>query len=443
MSQKSGQVMRKLGRIFRERQIYHRSDGVVRFIKLSTRTQVGLASVMLVALCWVAYSSVNFVFKEQIILAKDREKRNLEVEYRVKLSEAEEAYDDINTLNVIFSQKFDAAISQLENRHETLRAIVQNKRAMDDSMEALAATLSGVGDPSGQQIKNGNRIMADPVGREPTPRQSREARIREDALREVLSSEVSVNIENEVLADMRRKTAELSARQIVLMAGVEEEVRDKIAEIERIIEHTGVENELLFARAPKQEDNLILASFEDAQGGPDIHPDNISGQPSVYFQAANRIAASMDELSLLTAALSTVPLSTPTAEPHRKTSFFGVRWDPFNRSKRQGHYGLDMRAGWNSPVLATAPGRVSFAGVRSGFGNTVEIDHGNGYVTRYAHLNRIKVKSGNKVDLHDRIGLLGSSGRSTGPHIHYEVLYKGRQVDPMRFIEAGRYVFES
>ncbi len=443
MSQKSGQLMRKLGRFFRERQIYHRSDGIVRFIKLSTRSQIALATVMLVALSWVAYSSVNFVFKEQIILAKDREKRNLNVAYQQKLSEAEKAYDDINALNVIFSQEFDAAVSQLESRHETLRAIVQNKRGMDDNLEALAATLSGVGDPSGQQIRNGNRIMVDPVGREPTPRQSREARIREDALTEVLSSEITAGLENTVLKDMRQKTAKLSAKQVVLMALVEEEVRDNIKEIKRILDHTGVENDILLAKARINQTNLAAAEIEEGLGGPDIHIDNISGKPSVYYQAASRISTTMDELRLLSAALITVPLSTPTAEPHRKTSQFGLRWDPKDRSKRQRHYGLDMKAGWNSSVLATAPGRVKFAGVRSGYGNTVEIDHGNGYVTRYAHLNRIKVKSGNKVKLHDTIGLLGNSGRSTGPHIHYEVIYKGRQVDPMRFIEAGRYVFES
>jgi len=94
-------------------------------------------------------------------------------------------------------------------------------------------------------------------------------------------------------------------------------------------------------------------------------------------------------------------------------------------------------------VTATGAGVVKFAGTRSGFGRVVEIDHGNGFITRYAHMSRITVKAKQKVNLHDKVGELGSSGRSTGPHVHYEVLFKKRPVNPRRFIEAGRYVFES
>ena len=81
--------------------------------------------------------------------------------------------------------------------------------------------------------------------------------------------------------------------------------------------------------------------------------------------------------------------------------------------------------------------------MRAGYGNCVEIDHGNGFVTRYAHLNRIAVRQGQKVKLNQKVGELGNSGRSTGPHIHYEVMFRGQPRNPLRFIEAGRYVFES
>ena len=124
------------------------------------------------------------------------------------------------------------------------------------------------------------------------------------------------------------------------------------------------------------------------------------------------------------------------------TSRFGVRRDPIN-GRNANHHGIDFAAGWASPIVSTATGKVKFAGTRSGFGRVVEIDHGNGFVTRYAHLNRFVVKRGQKVKLHQKIGELGNSGRSTGPHIHYEIIYKGRPVNPQRFIEAGRYVVES
>lgn len=445
MGQKSGQFMRIIGRLFRERQIYHRSDGVVRFIKLDVRTQIGLATVAFLAVSWTAYASVNFVFTEQIKVADAQDRRNTEKAYQSRLIESENAYDEINTLNVIFAQEFDAAISQLENRHETLRAIVERKRAQDDQFETLAATLASTGDPSGNKITNGNRVMVDAVGREPTPRQSRESRIRGEALQEVLSTEITAGLENTILKDMRSETAKLSAKQIVLMAKVESQARGRIKEIAKILEHTGVNTDFVVMKARLREENLASTSIDlfYGQGGPDISPENFTGKPSIYFQSANRIADTMRELNVLNEALKTVPLSGPLATPHRLTSPYGLRWNPTNRRKRQGHDGMDMAAAWNSNILATAPGQISFAGVRRGYGRTVEIDHGNGFMTRYAHLNRIKVKLGQKVNLHDTVGLLGNSGRSTGPHVHYEIRYKGKSFDPQRFIEAGRYVFES
>jgi murein DD-endopeptidase MepM/ murein hydrolase activator NlpD len=436
--------MRILGRFFKERQIYHRSDGVVRFIKLTMRTQLALALAVGVFLLWVAYSSVNFVFKEQIILAKDREIQNKTASYRRLLSEQEQAYDDVSSLNVIYAREFDAAMSQMEARVDTLTSIVQNRTRLDNEYEALARKLSEVGGPNGQKMTNGNRIMVDSVGREPTPRQSREARIMEEALNEVMSSELTAGIDNEVLQTMREKTARASAKQVMLMAMVEEDVKHRIREISQLIDYTGIDSDLLIAKSRIKTAGELASISEFAnQGGPTLNPDNPSGKPSVYFQSASRIAASMEEYNTLNNTLSSIPLSTPIIQSHGFTSGFGMRWDPVNRSKRGMHEGIDLVAAWRAPIKATAQGKVKFAGVRGGYGKTVEIDHGNGFITRYAHMSRIKVRTGQKVNIHDTVGLLGNSGKSTGPHLHYEVHYKGRKIDPMRFIRAGRYVFES
>jgi murein DD-endopeptidase MepM/ murein hydrolase activator NlpD len=93
-----------------------------------------------------------------------------------------------------------------------------------------------------------------------------------------------------------------------------------------------------------------------------------------------------------------------------------------------------------TPAYATAPGVVTFAGSRAGYGTTVEIDHGGGFVTRFAHLETISVKVGQKVAKHERIGAIGSTGRSTGPHLHYEVWRDGHPQDPEQFLKAGDYV---
>ena len=93
-----------------------------------------------------------------------------------------------------------------------------------------------------------------------------------------------------------------------------------------------------------------------------------------------------------------------------------------------------------TPITATAPGVISFTGVRSGYGNTIEIDHGNGFKTRYAHLAAISVGVGQHIGVGQRIGGMGSTGRSTGTHLHYEVWVNGRAQNPLRFVKAGDYV---
>jgi murein DD-endopeptidase MepM/ murein hydrolase activator NlpD len=435
---------RAANRLFRERQIYHRSEGVVRFIKLSARTQVAMAVILGAALLWVAYASVNVVFKEQIIVSKDQERRDQEAAYRRRLQTSETAYDQVNALNYIYAREFDATITGLKGQHEALRALVENKAAADARLNALSETLSATGAPGGIKPKSSNRLMIDPVGREPTPRQSRISALRDEALDGIMKKRVAEGIDDAILTKMRSETAQLSARQVVLMASLEEDMRNRIDEIDQILHHTGIDVDRLVARHR----TTTLATVEDededftGQGGPFI-PLETNSASGAYFKSAARIDSIFRDMLTLHAAIESVPLSTPVAVRHRMTSRFGWRWDPMKKNSRAQHKGLDFAAPRNSPIIATAAGRVSFAGVRGGFGRTVEIDHGNGFKTRYAHLNRIKVRAGEQVMLHDVIGLMGSTGRSTGTHVHYELFYDGRQVDPLKFIEAGRYVFES
>ncbi|ADM08290.1 hypothetical protein PB2503_01047 [Parvularcula bermudensis HTCC2503] len=447
---------RKIGRFFRERQIYHRSEGVVRFIKLSARTQIAMATILGTALLWVAYASVNVVFKEQIIVAKDQERRDQEAAYRRRLQTAEGAYEEIQALNYAYEREFDAAITGLTREYEALRSLVENKAAVDRRFQALAENLSAAGAPGGTRRQSTNRLMIDPVGREPTPRQSRISALREEALNSVQGNRVAAGIDDAVLQRVRQDSAALSARQVVLMASLEEDMRRAIRERQRILGHTGVDlspmvSSVRQSTADAQYSAVAPAPTDDGsfigQGGPfipaDLGSDASPTDPTAYFRSAARVHDTFTELVTLNEALSAVPLSQPLKVPHRMTSRFGIRWDPMRRNVRAAHKGLDFAAPRNSPLLATAPGKVTFAGWRSGFGRTVEIDHGNGFKTRFAHMNRIKVKAGDVVELHDVVGLMGSTGRSTGTHLHYEIHYRGRQVDPLKFIEAGRYVFES
>lgn len=119
------------------------------------------------------------------------------------------------------------------------------------------------------------------------------------------------------------------------------------------------------------------------------------------------------------------------------SSKYGWRTDPFTGKKRW-HSGLDIAAGWNAPIVAVGEGVIIHSGYRYGYGISVEIQHQNGLSTRYAHLNKTVVKKGDVVKKDDLIGLMGSSGRSTGPHLHFEVLINGKKTDPTPYIKYDR-----
>jgi len=135
-----------------------------------------------------------------------------------------------------------------------------------------------------------------------------------------------------------------------------------------------------------------------------------------------------------------VPLAAPvSAASFDKSSGFGARIDPFT-GRYAFHPGIDFAGPWGARVAATASGKVVFAGYRGGYGNMVEIDHGYGIHTRYGHLSAIGVKLGAEVAKGATLGRVGSTGRSTGPHVHYEVLFDDVVRNPSNFIEAGRHV---
>ncbi|WDI31999.1 peptidoglycan DD-metalloendopeptidase family protein [Hyphococcus flavus] len=438
MSRRSGKFRRVLSRLFKERQIYHRSDGVVHFISMSSKTQIALAVIVGGALLWVAYASVNVVFKEQIIVAKERDSRIMETTYSKRLNDAQRAYDDVSELNQIIKQNFDETMADISSRHQLLQNMVERKASIDQGLDALAEGLSEAGGPSGQRPTNGNRVMIDVTPGEPTPRQSRLSAARRQAVEQMeRQNKVAAPTggASEAIKSMNEASADLYTEQMLLLARLEEKAIAERDHLTKVLESAGIPVGSIVT--PAKISNTMLA-----QGGPFIDLTATSEADAQFYFHANRAAAAVDELAGLYTAIKNVPLSSPLIVGRRFTSGFGVRRDPIN-GKYSRHNGIDFAAPWASPITATADGVVKFAGTRSGFGRCVEINHGNGFITRYAHMNRISVKTGQKVKLHDKVGELGNSGRSTGPHVHYEILYKGKPLNPRRFIEAGRYVFES
>lgn len=187
-------------------------------------------------------------------------------------------------------------------------------------------------------------------------------------------------------------------------------------------------------------DRLLAAGrSHGGLGGPFIQVPNAVRTNPAHAELA-QLGEQVNRLAALRRAMRALPVGAPLAR-YQIGSPFGVRRDPLNGQLAM-HNGVDLVAPRGAAVLATAGGKVTIAGRSGDYGNLVEIDHGFGLRTRYGHLSRINVRPGQTVGPRTPIGTVGSTGRSTGPHLHYEVLFKGKAIDPKRFLEARAHVFQ-
>ena len=184
-----------------------------------------------------------------------------------------------------------------------------------------------------------------------------------------------------------------------------------------------------------------------AQGGPEVLSEEKAMGVSDFVKSLDDLSAQLEDRNRQLHVLETMMMNRnlqaevmPAGRPVTRgwlSSYFGMRTDPFT-GRLAFHSGIDFAGRLNSDIIAVAAGVVTFAGPRNGYGNLVEINHGNGYSTRYGHSRKLLVKVGDTVKKGQVIAKMGSTGRSTGPHVHFEVLKNGHAIDPKRFIQASR-----
>jgi murein DD-endopeptidase MepM/ murein hydrolase activator NlpD len=238
------------------------------------------------------------------------------------------------------------------------------------------------------------------------------------------------------------RLAEMKATHEEMVALVQEHTQSDVQRMGRALALTGLKLDQLLPSSSKPGANRGV-------GGPLIDPEadqnrapysGLSGLLAAPPTNMGQLDQQLSTWSRLRSVLNRLPLGIPV-EAGNVTSGFGARSDPFTHGSAV-HYGLDIAAPKGTPIYATAPGTVTFAGRNGPYGLMVEIDHGLGIKTRHGHLSKIVVRAGDKIAYRDRIGLMGSTGRSTGPHLHYEVVFNGVPQDPAKFLKAGKYVLE-
>jgi murein DD-endopeptidase MepM/ murein hydrolase activator NlpD len=227
-----------------------------------------------------------------------------------------------------------------------------------------------------------------------------------------------------VIVRLQNSLDQVERRQLASLTSLEDNLESRQRRMRGVFTDLGLDIGQLEAATPRA-----------AMGGPFV-PVKLSSDAGAFDRQLYRINISRSQVERLNRTLALVPYRKPVIGEVEFTSGFGVRSDPF-LGRPAMHTGLDFRAASGDPVRATANGKVASSGWAGGYGRMVEIDHGNGLSTRYGHLSEINVKVGDVIKIGQVIGAVGSTGRSTGPHLHYETRIDGEAVDPQKFLRAG------
>ena len=441
-------LARRLGasleRCLPERRIFIRSDDGTRFVRLRPASQILVLTGASATLAWTILATAVLVMdgvgsgslrehsqREQALyearleaLAAERDRGAMET------AAAQERFGAVlGRVSAMQARLLEAegrlmeADTGLEVVQATLRRTIRER----DAARAELAALTGEGDVESATaaLRDADATVAVLAGA------LHEAAAERDALMgAVEATEARV-------AEMALDARLVQERNDRIFAQLEEAVTVSIAPLER-----------MFAAAGVPPDDIIAAVRRGyaGQGGP-LEPIPVAagpeGQASAAADAAraNAILGALDEMNLYRLAADRLPFADPVPSgAYRLTSGFGHRRDPMGRGTRM-HSGVDFAGASGTPIHTTADGVVTRAGWMRGYGKTIEIEHAFGIVTRYAHLSSIDVTKGQRLSRGDRIGGMGTTGRSTGVHLHYEVHANGTPVNPMSYIKAARDVF--
>ena len=382
-------------RLFPERQILVRADGRVSYITLSRRAQITVATGGLAAIALFAFALADPLHRRQ---AAPEQIQAQSADLRAQIDELQRRLAGANAqLAQAASAAIDASKASFEDAQARIRALeemrdrsIVEQRKQRQSLQARLRQLETERDFLQARVTElqGQGSLLGPIAPDAAA-QAPAAPAQPDAPPPSITDPPS---------DQRSETI------------------DNSSEAERLLASAGIDPKKLLGR---------LGSVPPGQGG-----------PYLARGGGSRLADTDARSENWQQIIETLPLGAPLAQ-YQIESGFGGRTDPFH-GRQAFHAGVDMSAPYRSPVYSTAPGTVIFTGVKSNYGKMVEIDHGNDIITRYAHLHRITVARGQRVPVHHKVGEMGSTGRSTGPHLHYEVVVDGTAQDPEKFLQAGK-----
>lgn len=397
---------------------------------------------------WIGYASVNVFYRDALLDSRDR-----------RIAELSLAYDRLAADYEKNQENFVVASRDLEERYRRLYDMAMKQRspglpqsdtadnnkaappkAVAKATPEAAPQIQAAGKPQAEPAKtpdsartDGTKLASAATGLagsdDPASIEDLEGMLRESKAKPPVPAVKPRDIETRILA--------VRGRQRELLDELSHRTEQSLAALEKALHRTGLDIGGMLARATE-------ARAEVGVGGP-LRSLDIPATQTASIDAVDRDMNSLEgklgRWGELMALAQRLPLALPMGSEAETSSTFGRRIDPFTKQPAF-HAGIDFIGPNKAPVMATAPGVVVFAGRKGPYGRAVEIDHGLGVKTRYAHLSSISVQAGETVAYGRPLGTMGSTGRSTGQHLHYEVLLDDEQIDPAKFIEAGYHVFK-
>jgi murein DD-endopeptidase MepM/ murein hydrolase activator NlpD len=373
---------------------------------------------------WSAATATYFAFRDDVLTRLIARQAEMQYAYEDRIAELRARVDRTTSRQLLDQEQFEQKLDQIMRRQTAL--------------ESRAAALGSIPDVTGSIRPPARAAPSD--ANAPTPKPSpisdtvifvappdREARLESRAPIAAApppNQFARVQGVDNVLVRLQNSLDQVEGRQLAALGSYEDGMESRVRRMRGVISDLGLDMAELEAATPRA-----------PMGGPFV-PVKLPANASQFDRALYRINITRAEMDRLNRTLALVPYRKPVVGEVEFTSGFGIRSDPF-LGRPAMHTGLDFRAQTGDPVRATANGKVASAGWSGGYGRMVEIDHGNGLSTRYGHLSEINVKVGDVVKIGQVIGEVGSTGRSTGPHLHYETRIDGEAVDPQKFLRAG------
>ena len=427
----------------------------IRTVRLGRAGVGAIAALALLSFAWTASVTLYVAFHDDLMGAILARQVEMKAAYEDRLAELSARLDEAASRQLLERNSFKGKVAEVMSRQARLEqrgAIVvalaetearnpslagrRQAAALPNLPDAVSA-IRALGPPTAAGASADGAVRAyAPLAEPVEPRAVKPHPIGESG--ETLSALPSDAPLTTASVARAADTLDPSARLALVdrsLDRIESTQTKALAAIDRAAERSASRDAAIVAEAGLDPAKLSLPHGQGGVGGPYIPAEADPNAPALD-PALMRVARDVATAERFKALMSFVPVRMPLSGDPSLTSPFGYRVDPF-LGRLALHPGVDLAEAYGAEIRAAGAGRVVHAGLAGGYGIMVEIDHGNGLATRYAHMSEAMVEEGQEVDKGAVLGRLGSTGRSTGPHLHYEVRVDGEPVDPERYLRAG------